>query len=98
MKTKVTEYDFIEAFYRFDRASQFGYDIGLRALYQYLTDLEQDTGHEYELDVIALCCDFIYFDSTAAYNDQYGTAHGDMTDIDDLATDIDGTAFITYAH
>jgi len=98
MKTTVTEYDFIEAFYRFDRAGQFGGAIGLRALYQYLTDLEQDVGEELELDVIGLCCDFTHFDSIEYYNEQYGTDYADMTDIEGLAADIDGTAFITYAH
>lgn len=31
---------------------------GLRALFEYLEQLEDDTGEQIELDVIALCCDF----------------------------------------
>ena len=98
MKTTVYEVDFIEAFYRYERANQFGGAVGLHALYQYLTELEQDIGEELELDVIALCCDYTHFDSIADYNQQYGTDYADMFDIEDLATDIDGSAFITYAH
>jgi hypothetical protein len=31
---------------------------GLSALYEWLTELEEDTGEPMELDVIAICCDF----------------------------------------
>jgi hypothetical protein len=31
---------------------------GLGVLWDYLEECEQDCGEEYELDVIALCCDF----------------------------------------
>lgn len=32
--------------------------VALDALYDYLTELENDCGEEMELDVIAICCDF----------------------------------------
>jgi hypothetical protein len=98
MKTTVNEFDFIEAFFNCGRASQFGGVVGLAALYQYLKDVEDDVGEEIELDVIAICCDYTYFEDIADYNRQYGTDYTDMTDIEELATDTDGTAFITYAH
>lgn len=56
MKTTVNEYDFIDAFRRMDRKN-FSRE-GLRVLFEYLEELERDCGEEYELDVIALCCDF----------------------------------------
>jgi len=39
------------------RPDNFSYE-GLEVLFEYLEDCERDTGEEYELDVIALCCDF----------------------------------------
>jgi hypothetical protein len=57
MKTTISVYDFRDAFQKAGRQSQFSYD-GLSTLFYYLEQLEEDTGEEYELDVIALCCEF----------------------------------------
>ena len=57
MKTTVTFCDFCDAFCKSDRNNTFSYD-GKKALFDYLEDLEQSTGEEIELDVIALCCDY----------------------------------------
>jgi len=56
MKTTVNIHTFREAFNRMSRGDQFSYE-GLARLFDYLTDLEH-CEEEYELDVIALCCDF----------------------------------------
>ncbi len=56
MKTTVNLYEFREAFQKI-RPSNFSYE-GLEVLFDYLEECEQDTGEEFELDVIALCCDF----------------------------------------
>ena len=39
------------------RKENFTYD-GLEALYNYLENLEEETGDEIDLDVIALCCEY----------------------------------------
>lgn len=57
MKTTVSIYDFRQAFHDAGRANQFTYD-GLRVLYEWIEQLDEDTGSETELDVIALCCEF----------------------------------------
>lgn len=57
MKQTINEYMFIEAFIDMDRADNFTTEA-LRALFAFLEDMERDTGEDYELDVIALCCDF----------------------------------------
>jgi hypothetical protein len=57
MKTTVSRYDFERAFVDADRKENFSYE-GLRALFDYLEDYEEQTGEELELDVIALCCDY----------------------------------------
>ena len=57
MKTNVSYYDFRAAFQAYDRIGQFTYE-GLQMLYEFLIEMEDDTGVELELDVIAICCDF----------------------------------------
>lgn len=39
------------------RENQFSYE-GLGILFDYLEECERDCGEEFELDVIAVCCDF----------------------------------------
>jgi hypothetical protein len=56
MKQTINLFDFRRAFQDHDREN-FSYD-GLNILYDALITLEQDSGNETELDVIALCCDF----------------------------------------
>ncbi len=46
--------DFRDAFRACGRADQFSYE-GLGALFEYLEEID---GGNYELDVIALCCDY----------------------------------------
>jgi hypothetical protein len=60
MKMAVSFYDFEQAFQI--RKENFTYS-GLRALFEYLEDLEENIGEEIELDVIALCCDYTEYDS-----------------------------------
>src|SRR4030043_2342165 len=56
MKNTISLSDFRDSFVKMDR-SNFSYD-GLAVLFDYLEELENDTGEELELDVIALCCEF----------------------------------------
>lgn len=49
--------EFQDAFTYADRAEQFSYE-GLKALYDYLTELSEDIGEDIELDVIALCVEY----------------------------------------
>ena len=49
--------DFCDAFRAHDLQDQFSYG-GKRALFDYLVDLEDQTGERIELDVVALCCDY----------------------------------------
>lgn len=53
MKATIDLYDFREAFKRMGRDSQFSYEA-LELLYDYLEECDPD----WELDVIAICCDF----------------------------------------
>ena len=49
---------FCDAFRSHDRQDQFSYDAK-RALFDYFEDMEESTGQTIELDVIAICCEYI---------------------------------------
>jgi hypothetical protein len=57
MKTTVSFYDFREAFRQHDRLGSYSPE-GLRALFNYFEQYEEETGQEVELDVVAICCDY----------------------------------------
>jgi len=80
MKTNVNLNDFRDAFQR-SRPKYFSYE-GLEALYNWLIDLENDIGHEEELDVIALCCDFSEYKDLAEFQADYNV--DDYTCIEDI--------------
>jgi hypothetical protein len=56
--TEITKSSFIDAFKRSSRKDQFSYDA-LGAIYEYLEDYSQDSGENVELDIVAICCDWI---------------------------------------
>jgi len=62
MKTTITESDFIRDFERI-RPKHFSHD-GLKALFAYLGEFEEQTGDEIEFDVIGLCCDFAEYNTS----------------------------------
>jgi hypothetical protein len=69
MKTTLTQSAFIDAFTRAGRANQFSRPA-LGLLLEYFEQLEEDTGEEIELDVVAICCDYSE-SSTAEVIDYY---------------------------
>jgi hypothetical protein len=58
MKTTVSRYDFERAFADADRKENFSYE-GLGLLFDYFEEYEESTGQEIELDVIAICCEYV---------------------------------------
>ena len=74
MKKTISSYDFVQAFVDMGREANFSC-AGRKALFDYLEELEEDTGEEMELDVIALCCEFTEYSNVqefvAAYDDSY---------------------------
>lgn len=65
----VTRYSFIDAFMKI-RPDNFSRS-GLHALYDYITELEDDIGEQIELDVIALCCDFMDYRNEKEIREAY---------------------------
>lgn len=57
MFTRINVYQFRDEFTLANRKDQFSYE-GLGILFEYLEQVEDDTGEHIELDVIALCCDY----------------------------------------
>ena len=85
MKQTINSYEFIEAFRTHGRQTQFSYD-GLRALFEYLEEMEDGMGGGMELDVIALCCDYSEFTSAKEAATEYGmTAEDDKDEQDEDA-------------
>lgn len=62
-------YQFRDAFRSAGRNNQFSYE-GLGCLFDYLEQYSEDTGEPFELDVVALCCDF-YEDTAEAIANNY---------------------------
>jgi len=63
MKATIHCHDFLRAFKDAGRGTQFS-RVALSELFDYLEQLESDSGVEIELDVVAICCD--YTESTFA--------------------------------
>ena len=57
MKQTIDNSDFRRAFTDYGRTENFSL-AGLDLLFDYFESLEQDTGEEIELDVIAICCEY----------------------------------------
>lgn len=79
MKTTVSAIDFIDAFRRMGRNDQFS-PAALRALFDHIEEMEQDTGEECQLDVIALCCEWQEFKTALEAAVEYGFDAGESDD------------------
>jgi len=80
MKTTLSVHDFREAFKRANRKDQFSYDA-LGLIYDYLEEIDSD----YELDVIALCCELsenYYYDIAANYSIDISECIDEVTTIE----------------
>jgi len=87
MYMQVNETNFIDTFKAINRiqngASGGGnFSLkGLRALFAYLEQAEEDNGREFELDPIALCCQFAqYDDATDALSELQPDYFADLMD------------------
>ena len=81
MKITVTFSDFVDAFRQAGRQDAFSYD-GLRALFAFLEEVERDSGEEFELDPIALCCGYAEADAESIA-EQYAIDLSGCEDDDD---------------
>jgi len=63
MKITINESMFHDMFRTYGRSDQFSYN-GKKALFEYIEEVYgEDSGYEYVLDVVSLCCDFTEYDT-----------------------------------
>ena len=67
--------------------NNFSYE-GLKSLFEYLEDYEENTNIEIEFDMIAICCEFTEYDNLKEYNTEYEEVES-LEDIEELATVIE---------
>lgn len=79
MKQTVSQWDFVQAFDDYNRSNNFSV-AGREALYDYLTEYEESTGEELELDPIAVCCDFSEYESASEAAHEYGDFNPEIDD------------------
>ena len=71
MITHVTQSEFIDTFRQSElRKNNFSYD-GLIALFEYLEDLEEDTGEQITFDMVSICCDWSEYKNTDEFINDY---------------------------
>ena len=58
MHQTINRSQFHDAFHEAGRGGQFSYEA-LDALFSHFEQYEEDTGEEIELDVIAICCEYV---------------------------------------
>jgi hypothetical protein len=67
----ISRYDFEDSFNESDTyKNNFSYE-GKKALYEYLTEYEESTGEQIELDIVALCCDYTEYENIEAVKENY---------------------------
>ena len=69
MYRTINEYEFRQAFKDMDR-DNFSYD-GYRALYEFLDEICSSDDKGFELDVIAICCDFTEYENLKEFQSEY---------------------------
>ena len=95
MKKTIDESEFVQAFNDFGREGNFSV-AGLRALFEYFEQFEDDTGEAIELDVIDICCNFAEYENLKEFQADYGDNYKSLSDIEDKTSliKIDDNSFI----
>ena len=57
--------------FRMDRGHNFGFN-GWNAIGEYLEELSDDTGEDYEVDIVGICCDYSMSESVDDFWNEYG--------------------------
>ena len=70
MKKTLTKQDFINEFENSYRKENFSYQ-GLERLFDYFDQLEKESGCEIEMDIIAICCNYVEFDNINELKKKY---------------------------
>lgn len=82
MKQTITENEFCQWFAK-HRPNNFSLE-GRIALFEYLTELEEDCGDELDFEPIALCCDYSEYESAIEACEDYSAVDVGMEEDDCL--------------
>jgi len=95
MKQTITRGQFIDQFKSL-RPDKFSY-AGLKALFDYLEQWEEDCEEEIELDVISICCEYTEWNDLEEFNRAYDLHCEYLQDVEEhtVVVEIDSEAFIT---
>lgn len=85
MKHTINFSEFCDAFRDLNREENFTYE-GKKALFDILTFIEEDTGEEMELDVVALCCDYSEYDNLDDLNKDLGSSYSSIEELEQETT------------
>ena len=76
MKRTVYKQQFINAFEEYGRSENFT-TAGQLALFEYFTELEEETEIEFELDIIGICCAYTEYDDLQELCKAYGKEYNE---------------------
>jgi hypothetical protein len=79
MKKTIDFEDFRTAFVRFGRGGQFT-ALALRLIFEHIESMEQDLGEQFELDIIATCCEYTEYATSSDLVDAF--EHLGIADMD----------------
>ena len=86
MKQYVTENVFYNAFNNsYNYKDKFSFH-GLKALFDYFENLEDDIGQEINFDMVAIACDYLEYESIDQYNEDFGQGCDTLEDIAEYTT------------
>jgi len=85
MKQAINFSLFCDLFEKGDRDGQFS-PAGKRALYEHLVDLETETGEEFALDIVGLCCDYAEYETLEEFKADYGDEYDTIDAVADETT------------
>ena len=84
MKEYVNKYTFRNRFRTSDNyKNNFSYD-GLHALFEYIEEVEDDCGEEFEFDMVGICCEYSEYDSLKDFNADYSGDIDKVYTLDDI--------------
>ena len=78
----ITEYRYIQAFTEHNREDNFSY-VGLQALFEHFTEIENDTDTQLKLDVIGICSEYTEYETVMKVLEAYSSTF----DVDDYLDD-----------
>ena len=97
MKKTINQYDFSDAFEKMGRDNNFSYE-GKKALFNYLEELEEGTGEEMELDVIAICCEYTEYENLEELQKDYDVENIEELEQNTTVIMIDDESFIIQCY